>query len=51
MQQVHEYSHLDLPRTREVLQTLCKRDLVRVDQDIYRLAVPIFSIWLEQAAD
>jgi len=51
MQQVHEYSHLDLPRTRQVLQTLCKRDLVRVDQDTYRLAVPIFSAWLEQAAD
>ncbi len=51
MQQVHEYSNLDLPHTRQVLQTLCKRDLVRVDQNVYRLAVPIFSAWLERAVD
>lgn len=51
MQQVHEHANLDLPRTHQVLQTLCKRDLARVDQDLYQLAVPIFSAWLEQTAD
>ena len=51
MQQIHKHGNLDLSRTRQVLQTLCKRDLVRVDQDLYQLAVPIFSAWLERAAE
>ncbi len=51
LQQIREHSNLDLQRTRQVLQTLCKRDLVRADQDLYHLAVPIFSAWLGQATD
>lgn len=40
--------HMDEDRTYQVLQILCKRDLTRVEHDVYQIATPILHAWLER---
>jgi hypothetical protein len=46
--QIREQSNLSEQQTHLALQTLCKRDLARTDQEIYCITVPIFHAWLER---
>jgi len=49
LQQVQQQSGLDEKSVRRSVQTLLKRDLVRLNENnAYQIATPIFSKWVEQ---
>ena len=49
--QIQKQCELEAGKIQPVLQALCKRDLVCVEQERYQLALPIFHAWLEMAAE
>lgn len=45
-----QQSELNEQAVQQILQALLKRDLVRLDEDGYRVAVPLFERWLSTAS-
>ena len=42
-----QQSRFDEQTVQQILKTLLKRDLIRLDEDGYRIAVPLFEKWLD----
>jgi hypothetical protein len=47
---VQRQSRLDKPAVRRALETLHQRDMINVQDGMYKIAVPLFSQWLNRAA-
>ncbi|MGZ3647055.1 MAG: hypothetical protein ACXVCM_24740, partial [Ktedonobacteraceae bacterium] len=47
-QKIAQENNLDEKIVRRTLQTLFKRDLVLLENDLYRIATPIFEQWIDR---